>query len=86
MVRCIKKKDLEIRTQSKGLTINGIPLVVSPLLIHLVNRERDREDGLILYEEWRKEATLFTDLHHKNPCYYCHPDMRDGLVSQVRRN
>ena len=86
MERMITKHDWKNFHLSGGLTITGIPLVVSSLLIYLVKRERDRVDGLIIYEKWKKDATLFLDTCNNKAYYYCHPDEVENLISRVRRN
>jgi len=83
----IKKKALSIKDfkramESKGLTIHGIPLFLSPRNAY---ETREVEDGYQLFHYFQPFAHLHTDCRGRRR-YLCHPSRRDALESEMRRN
>jgi len=69
--------------ETRGLTLNGIPLYVDKKF-YCEKKEVD-PDGIVVFREIELQSELI--LATENYVFYvCHPEKRNWLESRVRRN
>jgi len=81
-VRIIIHADLKYRFESKGLTLHGVELFLSES-----NKYDKKEivDGLCIYHYYEPLGFLHTNGRGRKR-FICHPERRNQLESEYRRN
>jgi hypothetical protein len=78
----LSPEELRERFEARGLSIHGIPLLISSIYKY---EKKEIDDGLLIFHYYQPFGYLHRNSQGRQR-YLCHPEKRTDLESDLRKN